>query len=48
MSEIDPVYEELTRKLRMEGSEYMPKILQKLANLDGSLNKRCLEAKMVT
>jgi len=34
MSEIDTVYGELVRKLRMEGSKYMLKILQKLANIE--------------
>ena len=33
MNEIESVYGELAKKLQMEGSEYMLKILQKLANL---------------
>jgi len=34
MSGIDPIYKELAAKLQAEGSKYMPRILEKLANLE--------------
>jgi electron transport complex protein RnfB len=34
MNEIDSVYRELAARLRMEGSRYMPQILQKLVSLE--------------
>ena len=34
MSEIDPIYKELAAILRAEDSKYMPRILEKLANLE--------------